>query len=71
MATALVIFGGGHKNKDHVKFKGLQWGASNKQCKQLKLCKKLGELLLFGIREYNTSKISINYIHAHTIEILI
>jgi hypothetical protein len=71
MAAALVIFGDGLKNKDHVKFKGLRWGASDKLCRQLKLRKKLGELLLLGISKYNTSKVSINYIHAHTIEILI
>ncbi|PHZ16372.1 uncharacterized protein RHIMIDRAFT_233973 [Rhizopus microsporus ATCC 52813] len=52
----LIIFGDGMKNKDHVKFKGLRCGVSDKLYKQLQRRERLGELLLLGINEHNTSK---------------
>lgn len=53
----LVIFGDGLRNKDHLKFKGLRTGVSNKLYNRLKLRESLGELLLLDIHEYNTSKV--------------
>ncbi|KAI7889643.1 uncharacterized protein EV154DRAFT_273304 [Mucor mucedo] len=54
----LVIFGDGLKNKDHVKFKGLRRGISNKIYSQLKIRERIGELLLVDINEFKTSKVS-------------
>lgn len=54
----LVVFGDGLKNKDHVKFKGLRHGISNKIYSQLKLRERIGELLLVDINEFKTSKVS-------------
>ncbi|KAL4207312.1 hypothetical protein AB4K20DRAFT_1971602 [Rhizopus microsporus] len=52
----LVIFGDGLRNKDHIKFKGLRHGVSNKIYRQLKHREGLGDLLLFDINEYKISK---------------
>ncbi|CEI97915.1 hypothetical protein G6F70_005980 [Rhizopus microsporus] len=52
----LVIFGNGLRNKDHVKFKGLRHGVSNKTYRQLKRREGLGKLLLLDINECKTSK---------------
>jgi hypothetical protein len=62
----LIIFGGGLKNKDHVKFKGLRHGVSNKIYRQLKHREGLGESLLLNINEYKTSKVSKTMIIEHT-----
>ncbi|ORE07158.1 hypothetical protein BCV72DRAFT_304893 [Rhizopus microsporus var. microsporus] len=52
----LVIFGDGLKNKDHVRFKGLRHGVSNRIYRQLKHREGLGELLLLDINKFKTSK---------------
>ena len=62
----LVIFDDSLRNKDHVKFKDLRYGVSNKIYGQLKHRERLGELLLFDINEYKTSKVSITMIIDHT-----
>lgn len=53
----LVVFGDGLKNKDHIKFKGLRHGISNKIYRQLKTRERVGELLLIDINEFKTSKV--------------
>ena len=62
----LVIFGDGLRNKDHIKFKGLRHGVSNKIYRQLKHREGLGDLLLFDINEYKISKVSITMLIDHT-----
>ncbi|KAL7318631.1 hypothetical protein PS15m_001849 [Mucor circinelloides] len=56
----LVVFGDGLKNKDHIKFRGLRHGVSNKIYKQLQAREIIGELLLVDINEFKTSKICNN-----------
>ena len=48
----LVIFGDGLKNKDHIKFRGLRHGVSNKIYNQLQARERIGELLLVDINEF-------------------
>ncbi|RCH89815.1 hypothetical protein CU097_010872 [Rhizopus azygosporus] len=56
----LVIFSDSLRNKDHVKFKGLRRGVSNKICRQLKRREELGELLLLDINEYKPQRLTCN-----------
>ena len=53
----MVVFGDGLKNKDHIKFRGLRHGVSNKIYKQLQARERIGELLLVDINEFKTSKV--------------
>ena len=54
----LVVFGDALKNKDHIKFRGLRHGVSNKIYKQLQARERIGELLLVdNINEFKTSKV--------------
>ena len=50
----LVVFGDGLKDKDHMKFRGLRHGVSNKIYKQLQARERIGELLLVDINEFKT-----------------
>lgn len=49
----LVVFGNGLKNKNHVKFKGLRHGVSERVYRQLSLRGRLVELIQY-IKDENT-----------------
>ncbi|KAI7891624.1 uncharacterized protein EV154DRAFT_481056 [Mucor mucedo] len=48
----LIIFGDGLKIRSQTRFKGLRFGVTDKLYRQLKIRKKLGELLLVDVNEF-------------------